>query len=85
MRSAQEVAASRPLRRFKASGWPARTTPESLRSFRAPFPVADSIFSVACVAISFRLGGARLKSDPPTISQSYPPAPVDNLEHRTLI
>jgi hypothetical protein len=62
-RRSEDVATRRPLRRFERRAG-RRWTPESLPSFRAPFPVADSIFSVACGAISFRPGGgSRLKSD----------------------
>jgi hypothetical protein len=62
-RRSEDVATRRPLRRFERRAG-RRWTPESLPSFRAPFPVADAIFSVACGAISFRPdGGSRLKSD----------------------
>jgi hypothetical protein len=62
-RRSEDVATRRPLRRFERRVG-RRWTRESLPSFRAPFPVADSIFSVACGAISFRPGGgSRLKSD----------------------
>jgi hypothetical protein len=62
-RRSEDVATRRPLRRFERRAG-RRWTRESLPSFWAPFPVADSIFSVACGAISFRPdGGSRLKSD----------------------
>jgi hypothetical protein len=62
-RRSEDDATRRPLRRFERRAG-RRWTPESLPSFRAPFPVADAIFSVACGAISFRPGGgSHLKSD----------------------
>jgi hypothetical protein len=74
-RRSEDVATLRPLRRFERRAG-RRWTPESLLSFRALFPVADSIFSVACGAISFRPGrGSRLQSDSPEYLALLPTDP----------
>jgi hypothetical protein len=61
-RRSEDVATLRPLRRFERRAG-RRWTPESLPSFRVPFPVVDSIFSVLAAPFPSDRRGSRLKSD----------------------
>jgi hypothetical protein len=74
MRPAQDVRASRPLRRFKVSGWPA---PDPRKPLLVPGAISGrASFQWFAAPFPSDWAAGRLKSDPPTISQSYPPAPV---------
>jgi hypothetical protein len=75
-RRSEDVATRRPLRRFERRAG-RRWTPESLPSFRAPFPVADSIFQwLAAPFPSDRAGGRASSRTRWNTLHSYPPTPV---------